>query len=377
MPTKPKKNGSRLKKEKFDPLAPGIKNKYQLRKSIKRRTQGVIRPKLNALNKQELEETQAHKGRTSDLQGMYGYMGTKLEDAYARASEALNRVLSTTGASNEAAQSAMLAALEQSRSGDRAQATTVGGVLPEGLGDEAAAGAAGAGNASLANIANLFGQNTAMAAGRIGTGALARTRALSSEDARFEAERQQLQQARQGVRQEAPSVREEQRKNILDEELARASESGRQDIARGSLDLNEREASETAQQHDRANAIAWAGINLEKQKIDRAIAGAGSDAEREAAEARGEQYNRGVEVFQRYFENTKKKGWDPQALFRNLTLAVPRDIALAIMKHGPPRFQQYSRKRSGGKGKRKHPLKKGPPAPGEPDSGPYGGDKTD
>lgn len=355
MPTKPKKSGSRLKKQRFDPLAPDIKNKYQLRKSIKRRTQGVIRPKLNALNKQGQEETQAHKGRIRDLQGMYGYMGTKLEDAYTRASEALNRVLATTGASNEAAQAAMLAALEQSRAGDRAQASTVGGVLPAGLGDEAAAGAAGAGNAALANIANLFGQNTAMAAGRIGTGALARTRALSSEDARFEADRQQLQQARQAVRQEAPAVREEQRKNILDEELARASERGRQEIARGSLNLNEREATETEQQHDRENAIAWAGIRLEKQKIQQEIAGAGSGAEKEAAEARGEQYNRGVEVFQRYFENTKKKAWDPQTLFRNLTLAVPRDVALAIMKHGPPRFQQYSRKRSGGKRLKKKP----------------------
>lgn len=357
---------NRLRKEKFNPLAPGVRNKYQLRKAIGRRTQGVIRPKLNALKEQGVEEGQAHEGRMRDLSGMYNYYGDKLSSAYARASEALDKVLASTGASDQASQGALLAALEQSRAADRSQANAVGGVLPQGSGADTVTAAAGAGNASLANLANMFGQNINMAAGRIGTGALARTRGLSTEDERYAAIREKLQKERQDVKQSIPSVREEQRKNILDEELARAAERERENIARGSLHLEGKKQKETERSNRVQEQIAWAGIRLEKEKIQKEINGAGSEAEKEAAEARGEEYNRGVEVFQGYFEKTKPKAYDPQSLFRSLTLTTSPEVALKIMEHGPARFKNWAIRRWNkrhGHGEENTGEKKGPPNP--------------
>lgn len=366
-----KNQAQRLKKQKFNPLAPGIKNKYQFRKATERRAEGTIRPKLAAVGKLGMEEGQAHKGRVGDLQSMYGYLQNHVGEAYQKAQDALNQVLSTTVSGNQAAQSNFLAALEQSRAADRDQATTIGGVVPEGLGDDVAAMASGAGNSAVANLAQIQSGTATRAADRIGTTALGRTRALESEMGRHRAGQKVRGKERLDILKEVPTAREEARKDILDEELARASERERQKIARQSLKLEKRQTKETERSNKAQEAISWAGIRTERQRIqqevDDEVKGAKSEAQREAAEARGEAYNRGVEVFERYFDNTKRKSWNPQTLYRNLTLVVPPEVALSIMSHGPGHFQQFVAKRkgkgSGSKSKWKgdrRPFPKGP-----------------
>lgn len=356
-----KKEARRLRKQKFSPLKPGIKNKLQLRKAVNRRAEGVIRPKLSALNAEGVKESQAHQGRAKDLTGYYNYFQDRVGDAYNRAQEALEQVLASTAGGNEATQANFLAAMEQSRSADRAQAENVGGVLPEGLGDDVAAMAAGAGASSLANLANIQSGTAVRAAGRIGDVALGRTRALEREGSRHAASQTQLRKQRTDILKELPTAREEARKDILDEELARAAEREREKIARGTLNLDKRAQKETERSNRAQEAISWAGIRTERQAIQsqvrKEVESATSEAEKAAAEARGEQYNRGVEIFQRYFENTKRKAWDPATLYRNLTLAVPPEMARKIMSHGPPRFQGYANKRGSGGKKSEGPYK--------------------
>lgn len=342
------KNPNKLKKEKFQALAPGIKNKYQLRKAIQRRTEGIIRPKLQAINEQGTEEGMSHGGRTRDLRGYYDYYGQQVQDAFQNAMAAADQVISQTAGANTDSQQNLLAALESTHADDLAQASTVGGVLPQGLGDEVALSAAGVGNASLANVANTQSQNVQAAAGRIGLAGLGRTRALESEDNRYRGIQKMLRDKRTGVKEETPAAREEARKAILDEELARASERGRQDIAKKSLKVEKRKTgveeeaqAETKRSNEAQESISWAAIDAEKQKYRSEVEGATSEAAKEAAEARGESYNRGIEIFQGYFDKTKKKSWNPRTLYRNLTLAVPPKIALQIMQHGPPAFQKF------------------------------------
>lgn len=343
------KHPNKLKKEKFSPLAPGIKNKYQLRKAIQRRTEANIRPKLRAVNEQGTEEGLSHSGRKKDLAGYYDYYGTQVQDAYTKAQEAMNQVLATTAGANTGSQATMLAALESTHAGDLAQANAVGGVLPQGLGDDVAVEAAGAGNASLADLANIQSSNAGLAAGRIATAGLGRVNALSGEDARFTAIQKELRDKRGEIKEETPAAREEARKAILDEELARASEREREKIARGSLKLEGKKTNEEVRSNKANEAISWAAIQAEKEKFKKEVAGAGGEAEKEQAEARAEQYNRGVEIFQGYFDNTKPKSYDPKTLYRNLTLTVSPEVALKIMSHGPPRFQEFVANRSGSK----------------------------
>jgi hypothetical protein len=352
---KRRKRNEKLRGQKYEPLAPGIENKLQLRRSINRRAKGAIAPKLGAVNRDLQAETQAHEGRERDLTGMYDTYTTDVEDAYKKAQEAAQSLFGTSASAIGGSQANLLAALEQSRAQDLSQATTVGGVLPQGIGDEVATQAAGAGSSALAGLAASLGSGVGRAADRIGTAGLAQASARGKEQSRFLAKQQQLRGERKEVQKELPTAREEARKEIEDAELARASERNRENIARKSLNLEKRKTSneekqidETQRSNEANESIAWAGIRTEKEKYRMEVEEAGSGAEQEAAEAQAQRYDRGVEVFQRYFENTKPKAYDPKSLYRNLTLAVGKDTALKIMSHGPPKFQEFVRKRRSG-----------------------------
>lgn len=378
----------RLKKEKYNPLAPGIENKYQLRKSVNRRAEGNIRPKLATLNEQAVKEGQAHRGREKDLKQYYDYYQSQAQEAFNSAQEAMNQVLSTNAAATSGAQDTLLAALEASQAQDRAQATSVGGVLPEGTGEDVAAQLSAMGLENLAGLSDIGSQNARLAAGGIGRAALGRTNALQHELARFAGIQGQIRNKRTDILKELPAAREEARKDIENEELARATEREREKIARDSLKLEKRktgveetaeerasrEAAEAKRHNIATEGIAWGQIRAEKQKYQdeaREVAESGAgQAEKEAAKAKAEQYNRGVEIFQGYFDKTKPKSYNPQTLFRNLTLAVPPNVALEIMSHGPPRFKEFvhnkrNPNRGGGRYDRevREGKKAGPPSP--------------
>lgn len=348
-PSKAKK----LRKKKFRPLAPGIKNQLQLRKAIQRRTEAAIRPKLRAVNELGKEEGRAHSGRKRDLREMYGYQQQEVSRAYEEALQAANNLLGQTGSTVTGGQETLLAALESTRAGDRAQANIVGGVLPQGEADDAVVAASGVGSATLGHLAGDIADTSRAGAGRVANVSLGRNRALSKEAERYGAVQSKLREQRQDIREEIPSAREEARKAILDEELARAAERERERIARESLELEGRKTTteekaqkETERSNRAQESIAWGQIRAEKQRYRREVEDATSGAEQEAAEARAERYNRGVEVFQRYFENNKKrKAWNPGALYRSLLLVVPKKIALDIMKQGPGPFRRFVRKK--------------------------------
>ena len=95
------------------------------------------------------------------------------------------------------------------------------------------------------------------------------------------------------------------------------------------------------------------------QQIWLAGLGAFSKAQEEGAneaqvnkiKARGKQYNRGIEIFQSYFENTKPKQRNPPSLYKNLTLTVPPEMALKIMEHaGGGEFAAFVAAKRRGKG---------------------------
>lgn len=359
-----RKRNERLRGQEYQPLAPGIKNKAQLHKAINRRARGTLAPKLGAVNRTLQAETQAHEGRARDLTGMYGTYTGDVMDAFQKAQEAANNLFGGASGAISGSQANLIAALERSRAADQAQATTVGGVLPEGIGGQVAAQGLGAGSSTLASLAASLGAGVGRAADRIGTAGLARTNALGHEQSRFLAKQQQLRGERKEIQKELPTAREEARKEIEDAELARASERNREAIAKKSLHLEgrkttleEKEAAETKRSNEANERIAWAGIKTEKEKYQEEVETAGSGAEKEAAEAQAQRYDRGVEIFQRYFENTKPKAYDPRSLFSNLTLAVGKKTALNIMMHGPPRFRQFANNRL-------HPPKRKPPGTG-------------
>ena len=363
-----KRERRRLKKKKFRPLGSSYKNRLQLRRSINRRTAGTVQSKLQPIRRDRRAEKQKHRGNVKELGQTYTWYQQQVQTAFDRAQTALNKVLATNTQGNEVVQSNLLAALEGSRAADRSQASAIGGVIPEGLGDDIAVEAAGAGSSAQANLANMFAQNTALAAGRIGTAGVGRTRALEREKRRSSGIHGGLRGERKDVEREIPSIREEHRKNILDEELAKGTERSRQAIARKSLKLEGRKAKEEKRSNEAGEALGWAGIRTERQKIQAEVSGAGSDAAKEKAIAKRDRFNAGVEVLSRYLENNKKESArKPAEVFRLLTLSVSRQMALRIMSHGPSRFQQFAKKRRSGKKPR---LKKGPPAPGKSQPGP-------
>lgn len=359
---KRRKRNEKLRGEEYQPLAPGIRNKLQLRRAINRRARGTLAPKLGAVNRELQAETQSHQGRTSDLEGMYETYTGNVMDAYQKAQEAAQNLFGTTTGAISDSQTNLLAALQRARTADQAQATSVGGVLPEGVGNEVAAQGVGAGGSTLAGLAASLGAGVGRSADRIGTAGLARTGALSREQGRFLAKQQALRGERKEIQKELPTAREEARKEIEDAELARASERNRESIARKSLNLEkrktsleEREQSETERSNRANERIAWAGIRTEKEKYRKEVEESGSGAEQEAAEARAARYDRGVEIFQRYFENTKPKAYSPRSLYSNLTLAVGKDTALKIMSHGPPEFRRFVNIKTGNYKKHKNP----------------------
>jgi len=331
-----KKQKKKLKSEKYTPLGNRFDNQLQVLRAAQRRAYGILKPKLRAETQEGIQTRQAHKGREKDISQNYEYFDNRAREAYAKASAAMDRVLSTSIAGNTASQANLQAALAQTRGEGQETAGIVGGVLPPGGAASADATAAALGATSLGSLGEAIAQGDVLGAQGIARVAQGRTRAKQDETERFTAKIGQIQKAKKEIKSEAGAVTEEQRKAIEDAEIAKATERAREKIARGSLHLGEREAGET-ERHNRATEdIAWGQIRTEKEAIQAQIEQAeaeGNDAAAAKAKAEQEKYNSAVAVFSEYVQNVPGKKVDPKDLFRKLRLVVSRKLALKIMSH--------------------------------------------
>jgi hypothetical protein len=351
-----KKSRLRAKGEKYSPLGGRFSNRLQIEDAARRRAAGAVRTKLNPLREEGVTEGQAHAGRVKDLDQTYDYMDQGVQDAYAKTQSALDKLIATHVSSDQASQAALAAALASSRGANLEQANAVGGVLPTGdeAGIEQSAAATGA--SSLGSLAAAVGDTAQTSAAGIGRARLGRARAVEDEQQRNAAKQAQILKAKTSVKQEAPALKEEALEELENAELAKQTEKNREKIAKGSLHLEGQKTDEEQRHHEAEEGIAWASIRAEKQKFQKELQVAqqegANQSEINKIKARGEQYERGVDVFQSYFENTKPKQRNPATLFKNLTLTVSPEMALKIMEHANgPEFAAFVRtKRGGGSG---------------------------
>lgn len=350
-----KKQRARAKKEKYSPLGGRFDNRLQLEDAARRRAAGEVNTKLKPLREEGIVEGQAHAGRVQDLGQTYNYMDQGVQDAYAKTQAALDKLLTTNVAAGETSQAALAGALASSRQANLDQASVVGGVLPDTGEAGAQQAAAATGATSLATLGAALGDTSQTAAGGIGRARLGRARAVEDEQQRNAAKQSQILKAKTAVKQEAPALKEAALGDLENSELAKQTEKNREKIAKGSLHLEGRKTTEEEEQHDAENAIAWGAIRAEKEKFQKELQLAQSEGANESKlnkiKARGEQYNRGVEIFQSYFENTKPKQRNPASLYKNLTLTVPPAMALKIMEHaGGGEFAAFVAAKRRGKG---------------------------
>lgn len=371
----------RLRKQKYSPLGNRFKNQLQLERAANQRTYGAIHPKLQAETEEGMATRSAHRGRTQDLTQNYDYMDQQVKAAQQKAQAALDNVLATTNTSTTEAGNNLAAALARSREGSEEQANAVGGVLPAGNADQVAQAVTATGDTSLGSLGQRLGEVSSANAQGITRAALERVRALQDEAQRFGAKIGLIQKAKTGIKKEIPAVKEQERENLENAEVAKATERSREKIAKGSLHIEgrnattaEKEAEENKRHHEAEEGISWGAIRAEKAKYKNQVAGAKNEAQKERAEAEQAKYNSGVNIFAEYMQGHKPKEVNPKDLYRNLTLAVPPAMALEIMKHtSNKRILAFVASREGG-GKQTNRVPGSHPVPGAPagPSGPVG-----
>lgn len=352
----PIKNKKYLRGQDFAPLGPDYGNQLEYEQAIRRRTAGIIQPQLQGIRDESLQQRQAHHGRVGDLQNWYKFYLNNLRGASQGTTDALNKLISLNAGSNETAQSNLQAALNRAREIDAAQANAVGGQLRPGDSADTMLTAGALGNAGVRNLTGQFGQTEALARGRVATGALGRTRSLEDEAGRARAIFEQLRKQKHGIIQSIPQVEEQVRKDVSDEQLAKAAERARESIARGTLGVQKGQLHEQVR-HDKAQeGIDWAGVHNDRAAIRASAGDNATQAQQNAAKAAQAKYDSGVQLLQSYEENVKPKNINPEGLFRKLTAVVPPRVALRIMTHsGFNKIAQWAHNALHGQGVKNEP----------------------
>jgi hypothetical protein len=278
---------------------------------------------------------------------MYDFYTGQLANEYGQTSGALNNLIAGQQASDTASQANLAAALERSRAADRAQATTVGGPVQDGEATDVMANVYGTQQAGRQNLASTFGALTAQAQGRIGVGQLGRLRAVESERERMQGNVNELRRQRLDVFRQRPMLREQARKAIMDEEIAKASERAKENIARGELGvsrgqlgvqrgqlaLGQAELGERAREFGLTLKMDKKQLRLDRDKLNADIAAATTQSESDIAQARKDAWESGVE----YMTNIKPKQMkniNPGELYDHLTQIVqlPPNLARKLLK---------------------------------------------
>jgi hypothetical protein len=149
--------------------------------------------------------------------------------------------------------------------------------------------------------------------------------AATEEGRRYNAIIKDLTNQRSDVRARLPGIREEVRQQMQNEEMQKASQrfqeglAGKQfrlqkrgqkfqeGLANKQQGLAERAQGETERSNRAGEKLNWAGIRNERARIAQEVANAGTDAQKEQAQARGERFNAGVEILTNWFKPSKQE----------------------------------------------------------------------
>lgn len=369
-----KKQRKKLKPEKFNPLSNRYGNRLEFEDEVNRITAGKVKPPLQALTQEGETTRREHAGREKRIQDVMTYYQQRVSDAYTKAQEAADHLTAVNSGVSTASQANLNAALGATRQANLDEATAVGGVLPEGVSDDVAAAQAASGTAIAGGTNSLAALGVQSAADRVGTVGLVRTASEGQEAQEFKDLIDAIHKKRTDVKSNIGNVRAEVSKELEDAALARATERSREQIAKGAL-ANEGKQVQIGEQEADTNqfvaqtgritadteikrleneeeegagqlALGWAAIQNEKAKLHAEVKSAGSEAEREAAQARAAQYSTATEAMASYFESTPAKAQKPHALFRTITATgLGRDDAINLMLHAAnPQIVAWARK---------------------------------
>lgn len=328
----------------FPVLAP-ISRK-QFRRTLKRRTKGIVRGQVRPLRRQFKQERRASTGRTQDIKQFFNFQRQELDEAQRRSEQALNRLIAQRGASSAEAQASLGAALGASRGEEIALGQRLGSVAPPSLTPQAQLATFGSSEALQNQLAREAGVVLAGGAARQQISSLERLRARETEQQRASAVLRDIQQRIADVRASRPEVRTEQRRGLLEELRAAQAQRFQQRIARSELKLQrrgQRLAEKTQRQQFKLDRRA---LGLQEQQLKAEIQQAIRDGR--IKKAQGDKsiskFQVGVKDVEKWLGARKGKITDAQikALFRRLTksLRLPQGVALRVIAGAGPRAMQ-------------------------------------
>lgn len=310
-------------KQDFDPLAQPYETNADFERGVRQTASGEYQPQLNALRNQGREETRRHTGRQSDIKQDYDFYGGELEDSFNETRGALNDLIASHHASNEAGLQTITAALNRPTPD---QAAITGGVPTAPVDDNSqedtllAGALAGSGDTALtANFGNIISH-----AGRDrGLAGLGRARSSETEAGRFAGEMNDIRAKKQDIQARIPSILTATRNNLLQQArqgqnqaftqrlsekqfgLSASNQAFTQDLASKQLGLEKRKQKEV-ERVNTANIYYNQGqLAQHQQEIDNAAANAVGTGDEEHAKARAEAFQKGGEFLDSYLTAPK------------------------------------------------------------------------
>jgi len=315
----------------YNPLASPYATVGDFNTAVQKTARSQIDPQLGEIDYQTGQATSAHQNRNREQQGWYQAESDAARAGASGLAQSNQAILDSLKAGGQDVQAGMAAALRAQQQASEAEASRLGGqartVDPNLL--TAMAGYGGAGNMALAG--DISGSN-ARANAQIGITGTAGRQAGEAESRRFEGIRQGLNDQRRGIFATLPGLMEQARQNLGNTELARSGQSFQQGLARDQFGLAERAqsdselnskrtrissraqdqlAQDTFGEQKRAQRVSEAqktielGISQQNADTQRKQVEAAAGSDKDVAEAKGKQFDAGVQILQGVLGQTK------------------------------------------------------------------------
>lgn len=325
-----KKTPTRGPQAPFNPLAQPYNTNAQFDKAARSEAQLGYQPQLDEVSRQGKTEERRHTGRVGDINRDTSFYGKELSDAFDETRSALNDLIATHHASNEAGASTIAAALNRTRADEAARNQTITGGVSTGapvsdVPDQNAilsAAVAGSGDAEITgqfgNLINRAGANRSLAG-------LTRIRAGETEAGRTAGVLNDLRDKKDSITANIPRLVSSARNTMLEraraaqnqgftqqlsrDQLAtqRQSNAAQQNIASGQLSLEERKLAETQRVNSANIRLNQDQLAQNGEKLKAAATAAKGTANEKHAALRAQRYDKGGSFLDSYL--TPPKGF--------------------------------------------------------------------
>lgn len=376
-PAERKKHKARLKKQKnnksgsggwddpkadFEPLSPSYDTNRDFNKALGQRTKGQWKPQVNTLRREFSKERRLSRASRKQSRRSSSWLSRQYDKNADMVSKSMKAIMGNRDDSMDSAQQNLLAGLNDTQGADAQMAqlrgSTGGPDTTDQMGSVIAAGQSGASSGKMIN--NSMGAQAIQSRQMVKAPKLQGVQERAAENKTLHAKLQGISEEKKQILMSIPQIREQVRKEMIDEEIAKASELARERIASKSVKLDWAKLREAGRQADQQNSQFYAGLGLDTKKFNLAkkqlkldIGNATNASQKEAATNKAKAFQTATEAAASWlkaqgYDKNKKKA-NPEGLFRLLKGYGGSSQALKIMTmYGGPMARWAKGQRSGG-----------------------------